>query len=136
MNDISLLVVKRCLKGEGKVSRQIKRKYKKVRTEFRKDLLEKAKENKALAMLIIETYTAWQHRSHIMKIWELLGFNHREAYQDYCDKLMGKHLTGRDDIWRSLYFCEKELYDKYRMQIPEVYAMGDALGIAYRVLRN
>ncbi|MEX3623547.1 hypothetical protein [Viridibacillus arvi] len=93
-------------------------------------------ENKALAMLMIETYTAWQHRGHILKVWELLGFHHVEAYKDYCDKLMGKHLTGREDIWRSLYFADyKDLYE-FRYKIPEKFAMGDALGVAYKVLNS
>ncbi len=85
---------------KGHEMKQLKRKYKTVRAEFKKELLIAMTENKALAMLTVETYTAWQHRKHIMKVWELLGFHHREAYKDYCDKLMGKHLTGRDEIWK------------------------------------
>jgi hypothetical protein len=123
--------------GVDKVSKIIKRKYKKARIEFKKDLLKKCKENKALAMLIIETYTAWHHRRHIMKIWAMFrNPNYKEFQRDYSDNLMGKSLTGRDDIWKSLYFADRELYDKYSRLIPEVYAMGDALGVAYRKLRN
>lgn len=119
------------------MSKQIKRKYKKARVEFKKELLEKCKNNKALAMLIVETYTAWHHRRHIMKIWAMFrNPNYREFQRDYNENLMGKHLSGRDDIWRSLYFTERELHDKYKYLIPEVYAMGDALCIAYRVLRS
>ncbi|MBY0597712.1 hypothetical protein [Bacillus bingmayongensis] len=116
--------------------RALKRKYRQVRQEFKKDILEVAKNNRAFAMMIIETYTASQHRTHILRIWSLLGKHHREAHQDYCDKLIGQHLTGRDEIMRSIYFADKELHDKYRHKIPESYAMGDALGIAYKVLRQ
>ncbi|PES56007.1 hypothetical protein [Bacillus thuringiensis] len=116
--------------------RALKRKYKPIRQEFKKDILEVAKSNRAFAMMIVETYTASQHRTHIMKVWELLGFHHEEAYKDYCDKLMGKHLSGRDEIMRSIYFADKELYEKYIYKIPECYAMGDALAIAYRVLKS
>ncbi|WP_028547220.1 hypothetical protein [Paenibacillus taiwanensis] len=118
------------------MSKQIKRKYKTVRREFNKDLYVRASQNKALAVMIIKTYTASQHRRHIMKIWELLGFHHKEAYKDYCDKLMGRHLCGRDELMNSLHFAERDLYDKYIRRIPERYAMGEALGVAYRVLKG
>jgi hypothetical protein len=117
------------------MSRIIKRKYKQARREFKQDLYEAVKDNPAFAMLIIETYAAQKHKYHIMKVWELLGFHHKEAYRDYCDKLMGKHLTGRHEIMRSLYFVNRALHEKYSRRIPERFAMGDALGIAYRVLR-
>lgn len=116
--------------------RALKRKYRPIRQEFKKDILEVTKNNRAFAMMIIETYTASQHRTHIMKVWELLGIHHREAYKDYCDKLMGKHLTGRDEIMRSIYFADKVLYNKYHRKLPECYAMGDALGIAYKALKQ
>ncbi|HDX9530178.1 TPA: hypothetical protein ROX84_005485 [Bacillus thuringiensis] len=116
--------------------RAVKRKHRQIRHEFKKDIFEATKNNRAFAMMIIETYTASKHRTHIMKIWELLGFNHLEAHKDYCDKLMGQHLCGTSEIMKSIYFADKELHDKYRHKIPECYAMGDALGIAYKVLKS
>ena len=119
------------------MSRVLKRKYKQVRREFKKDLLAKCKDNRALAMLIAETYRAWHHRRHIGEIWAMFrNPAYKEFQRDYDDNLFGKHLSGHKDIWRSLYFAERELYDKYSNLIPEVYAMGDALGIAYQVLRK
>ncbi|WHY76253.1 hypothetical protein QNH20_19305 [Neobacillus sp. WH10] len=115
---------------------QLKNKYKAIRKEFKADLTKIIQHNRAFGMMVISTYTASQHRTHIMKVWELLGFNHPEAYKDYCDKLFGKHLTGRDEIMRSIYFVDKELYNKYIYKIPEAYAMGDALAVAYRVMRS
>lgn len=107
-----------------------------IRNQFKNDLYKEMESNKGLAIAIINTYTSWKHRTHIHKIWELLGFNHKEAYKDYCDKLMGKHLTGNETIWKTLYFggCE-DLRSKYSRKIPEVYAMGDALGVAYKILK-
>ncbi|MFD6509361.1 hypothetical protein [Bacillus sp. NPDC060175] len=116
--------------------RALKRKYRQVRKEFKKDIFEVAKNNRAFAMMIIETYSAGKHKTHITKVWELLGIHHPEAYKDYCDKLMGSSLCGRHDIMRSIYFSDKELYDKYYCKLPERYAMGDALGIAYKVLKS
>lgn len=103
---------------------------------FRKELYVACKTNKALAMLCIETYTAHHHLKHIMQIWHLLGRYHKEAYKDYCNKLMGKTLTGEDEIFHSLYFAQKELYDKYFGKIPQRVALGDALGVAYKVLKE
>lgn len=116
--------------------RGLKRKYRRVRQEFKQDILEVTKNNRAFAMMIVETYSASKNRTHIMKVWELLGFHHQEAYKDYCDKLMGSYLCGSHEIMRSIYFVDKELYKKYYGRIPECYAMGDALGIAYKVLKQ
>lgn len=119
------------------MSKIIKRKYKKARVAFKKELLVKCRENKALAMLMIETYTAWHHRRHITKTWSMFLNPEYKAFVDaYNKELFGKHLSGRDDIWKSLYFADRELHDKYRSLIPERFAMGDALGIAYRTLRE
>ncbi|MBG9517834.1 hypothetical protein ABE49_03390 [Bacillus thuringiensis] len=116
--------------------RALKRKYRSIRQEFKKDILEVAKNNRAFAVMIIETYAASMHKTHITKVWELLGFHHPEAYKDYCDKLMGSTLCGRHEIMRSIYFVDKELYEKYYGKLPECYAMGDALGIAYKALKS
>ena len=107
-----------------------------IRNQFKNDLYKEMESNKGLAIAIINTQTSWKHRRHIHKIWELLGFNHKEAYKEYCDKLMGKHLTGNETIWKTLYFggCE-DLRSKYSRKIPEVYAMGDALSVAYKILK-
>lgn len=114
----------------------IKRKWKSIREEFRRDILKECIANKSFAMMIVETYVASQSRKHIHEIWALLGHNHREAYEDYCDKLMGKHLTGRSEILRNLYFTKRELYQKYFLKIPERCAMGEAYGVAKRVLNS
>jgi hypothetical protein len=114
------------------LSKISKRKWKDIRKEFKKDIINECSQNKAFSIMIIETYTASQCRKHIMQIWALLGHNHKEAYKDYCNKLMGKSLTGRSEIVRNLYFANKELYEKYSRKIPECYAMGEALGVALR----
>lgn len=115
----------------------IRRKYKMVRGEFKKELYVKCQDNKALAMLLLKTYTAWHHRRHIGHIWEMfIDPAHSNFHKAYNEQLFGKHLTGTDDIWRSLYFADKELYVKYCGKIPENLAMGDALSVAYQVLKQ
>jgi hypothetical protein len=119
------------------MSRIVKRRYKEVRKNFRAALYERVKKNKALAMLLIETYSAWHHRRHIGKIWEMFRDPQYDDFQkEYNRTLFGQHLCGREDIWKSLYFTERDLYGTYHQEIPETFAMGDALGIAYRVLRE
>lgn len=116
----------------------LKRRYKSIasdRRNFKNDLRQEMKTNKALAMVILETYRANKYSSQVWKTTALLGKNHREAFKDYCDKLAGEMLCGSDEIWNTLYFsgCE-DIREKYIMKIPEPIAMGDALGIAYRYL--
>ncbi|WP_244895515.1 hypothetical protein [Evansella clarkii] len=120
------------------MSSRIKRKYRVPRAQFKKELVEACTGNPALATLIIETYTAWHHKRHICSIW---GMFRNPAYanfqKDYSDNLMGRYLSGRIDIWRSLHFAgEKDLCEKYRSKIPERYALGDALSVAYWTMYN
>lgn len=121
----------------GNMSRQLKRKYRKVRQQFKRELKIKCEHNRALAMLIYETYRAQHHYRHITQIWSM--FRNPEFHnfrQAYTKELFGKVLSGSDDIWYSLYFAERELYDKFNGLIPQSFAMGDAFGIALKVLRN
>lgn len=114
-----------------------RRKFRQIRNEFKKDLYLAMKENKALPMLVLETYTAWQHRKHIGKIWAMFRNPDYVAFQeDYMKNLMGKHICGTDEMFRSLYFGEKELYDKYHRLIPGMAALGDALSVAFAVLKE
>ncbi|WP_121616620.1 hypothetical protein [Virgibacillus halodenitrificans] len=119
------------------MSRQLKRRYKKDRVAFKLDLYQRFRENPALAMLAIETYVAWHHRRHITMIWAMFrNPEYKNFHRAYSKELFGKHLTGSSDIWKSLYFTDKELHDKYNGKIPVKYAMGDALSVAYNVLKE
>lgn len=119
------------------MSKILKRRFKQVRIEFRRELMEKFKNNPALPMLMIQTYVAWKHRRHIGQIWAMFRNPHFENFKKaYNAELFGRHLTGNEDIWKSLYFSEKELYFKYQGKIPEVYAMGEAVGAAYQFVQE
>lgn len=119
------------------MSKILKRRYMQTRKEFRQDLYVVAKQNKALAMLVIVTFNAWHHRDHIGKIWYMFRKPEYAAFHaEYSEKLFGQHLAGRDDIWKSLFFGCHELYNKYHGRIPEMYAMGDALSVAYKALKE
>ncbi|WP_339259550.1 hypothetical protein MKZ12_07170 [Paenibacillus sp. FSL R5-0713] len=113
---------------------QFKNKYRKIRSQFSHDLLKAMQANAALAMLCIVTYEASKHRSHIMKIWSM-SINHPSFQEEYKAKLIGKHLTGDNEIFRSLHFALPELASKYRWKIPRDMALGDAYGVALSVLR-
>ncbi|MGG4217286.1 hypothetical protein ABEW32_03530 [Paenibacillus jamilae] len=117
------------------MSRYIKNKYRSVRKEFREDMYDAIKENPALGMLVIKTYVASKHRAHIHKIWGMF-FDYPAFAKDYKENLMGQHLTGRDEIFHSLYFAAPKIRDKYLWRIPEAFAMGDALAAAYKAMRR
>lgn len=117
------------------MSRTLKRKYRNARNEFKNQLYQRCKKNKTLAALLVQTYVSWQHRKHILEIWSMFRNPEYEAFRrDYSENLMGKHLTGREDIWKSLYFSERDLYEKYQYLIPVTYAMGDAVSVAYAAM--
>ena len=113
-----------------------KKRWKKVRKDFKVKLRAEMENSKALPIAILKTYTAYKHRTHIHKIWEYLGHNHPVAYTGYCDKLLGQSLTGIDELFQTLHFACKELYDEFYRKIPERIAMGDALCVALAVLKE
>lgn len=119
------------------MSRVLKRQYRPIRNEFKNELYQRCKANKTLAVLIVETYAAWYHRRHIFRIWGMLNNPRYEAFrEDYTKNLKAKHITGNEGIWRALYFSDQHLHDKYKYRIPKTYAMGDALSVAYAVMKD
>lgn len=114
---------------------QIKRRYRTVRREFRMDIYQAIMKNPALGLMIIKTYTASMHRSHIGKIWWMMR-NHQSFREEYNKDLIGKHLTGRDELFHSLHFAAPEIRQKYWGKIPEAFAMGDALAAAYKAINK
>lgn len=109
-------------------------KWRDKREAFKAAILPKMKANPALAMLAINTWSASNHRTHIHQMWKLLGNNHKGAWNDYCEKLHGKMLTGRDEFTFSLRWVDKELYELAR-ELPEVYVLEDAKDLAYTVFK-
>lgn len=103
------------------------------REAFKEAIKVKMEANPALTMLAIKTWTAAKHRTHIHEIWELLGFHHKEAYKDYCDKLHGTALTGTDEFTDCLYWVDKELF-VIAKEIPETYVREDAKDVAYTIV--
>jgi hypothetical protein len=88
-------------------------------------------------MAIFLTYVSEKHRTHMTKTWYYLGQNHREAYKGYCKALMGSHLCGSDDIFKTLHFSGyKELSKKYIRLMPECFAMGEAFGLAKKCVNE
>jgi len=114
--------------------KRIKFKITKLRKEFKKELYDICKNNNAITMLIIETYVAKQHRKHISEIWWLMN-EHPDFHKEYKEKLFGRYLTGDDKFFKSIYFANEKFYLKYNNKIPEDYAMGDALAVAYRRIK-
>ena len=109
-----------------------KKKWKSARIDFKKDLNKLLKDKPILCALIVETMTTSRIRSHVYKVRELLGFHHREAYNDYNQKLAGQMLTGRESIWYPLFLANPDLVKKWSKNIPHSYAFADAYAVAKR----
>jgi len=117
--------------------KQIKRKYRRIRGKFKQEMYTCFKENPALAVLAIETYTSWKNQCHIFEIWAMMRNKDFSNFKDaYVEKLMPTYITAQSDIFRSFYFSGyQNLYD-YLEKIPGKFAMGDAVSVAYQVLRE
>ncbi|HHT96638.1 MAG TPA: hypothetical protein GXZ90_01930 [Clostridiales bacterium] len=111
-----------------------KRKYWQTRKAFKQELYEIVKDNPVYVPMIAETYVASKLRTHIHKIW-WMARNHNDFLQEYNRNLMGKMLTGTDEILINLSYAD-ERFNKYRGKIPKYLAMGDAYAIMIRVQRE
>ena len=74
-----------------------KKKYRGTRKRFKKKLYRLVKENKVYIPMIVETFSAYKHRTHIYKIWALMS-EYPDFKARYTAELTGKMLCGRDDI--------------------------------------
>jgi hypothetical protein len=110
-----------------------KRKWGKISKFFCKDLIKEM--NNIFAYSIILTYSAYRHRKHIHMIWGLMK-DYEDFHEKYKEKLLGKHLTGDETIFKLLYFTKRKLYQKYYCKIPEKIAIGKALSIALSYIRR
>lgn len=117
-----------------------RRKYKKVRNEMKIELKNLMKDNPALMILIRDTYIAYTQRRLIHKIFYVLGTKHNDIYEkEFCGEngLVGKMLCGRfDEFFNTMYFIDKNFYEKYIRRIPDKIALGDAYAIAINYMKN
>lgn len=122
------------------MSKILKRKYRNERKKFRHELYEVMKNDLKMAMLIQQIFINKRQSTIIHEIWYRLGTQYPQVYKEgFCgeNSLHGKMMTGKfDELFFNLYFINNELYMKYKRKIPEVYALGDALSVAYRVIRD
>ena len=114
-----------------------KKKFKSARKQFKNDLRNSCSNNYLLAICIIKTYSSFKHRKYIGKFHEFLGTNNFELWKEYCNQgFFGKYLTGKDDIWNTMYFANRRLYDKYSNKIHSNLALGDAYGVSLDTIRK
>ena len=112
-----------------------KKKYKKVRKEFKYCLEIACGFNQTLAFTIIKTYMAYKHRKYIHDFQYFVGTENIELWHKWCKtNKAGKMLCGRDDIFNTLHNCNKALYEKFKGKIPIDLAMGTAYGIALKMI--
>ena len=118
--------------------RNIYKDYDKSLKPFKTEMVNLMKNNKALAVAIAETWRADKYKSQYYKTIEYFGFNHRQAYLEFCKTdIPGKILCGQDRFWHTIRFCGYEdIYNKYRRSIPENKAFGLIFGYALRIINN
>lgn len=116
----------------------IRRKYTQTRKEFRKEMREALMNNRALGMAILNGYVANKHRTHIHKIWYLLGTKHKDAWRDYRESgLSGKMLCGDENLYDTIYFSGYEdIAKKYKGKLPEKVAFGEIHGMIIRCVNG
>ena len=116
----------------------IKRRYGKLRKEFKKDMKEILQRDRSLAMGIILTRIADKHRTQIQESWYILGTKHYHVYRDEdLRKLRGKMLCGSEDIYKTLYFSGyKDLRNKYYMKLPDRLALGEVYGLCLKIVNE
>lgn len=115
-----------------------KHKYKKIRKDFEMEVKPLLKNNKALCMAILNTYIADKHRTHIHKIWHLLGTQHKDAWKGYCDSSLSMEmLCGDENLYDTFYFSGyEELAKKYSRKLPEKIAFGEIHGLIIKIINN
>lgn len=120
------------------MSKILKRKYIKERKAFKIELYQLMKDDLMMAMLFQQIFINYTQRRLLHEVWYRLGTKHYDIYKnEFCGEngLTGKMMCGRfDEAFFNLYFINQPLYEKYVRLIPERYALGDALSVAYKVI--
>lgn len=116
------------------MKKQFRRKYRKVRAEFKHELKEICKKDKTLQWLIYEAYRAENNKNNIYAIYHWLGTKHNDIWREFCETpLWGEVIDGEYGIWNILTAICPDFAKKYIEKIPQKCAMGDALAVVYRL---
>lgn len=114
--------------------------YKKVRKEMKAELGKIIKNNPTLMLLIRYIYIAYYQRHLLRETWDILGSKHYDIYKnEFCGKdgLAQKMLCGAfDEFLHTIYYIDKEFYEKYVDRVPEKTALGDAYAVAISCMRS
>lgn len=96
------------------------------------------KDNLTLALLIQQIHIGKREHDLLYEVFEITGFRHKAAYKEICDHNIPTRMYEGNShrLFKTLYFVDKNIYMKYAMTIPEVYAMGDAYAVALSVFRE
>ena len=114
------------------MKKQFRRKYRKIRAEFKYELKEICKKDINLKWLIIEAYRAENNKNNIYAIYHWLGTKHHDIWREFCETpIWGRVITGEYGIWRILRCTYPDFAKKYIDKIPEKSAMGDAIAVIY-----
>ena len=119
------------------MGRKTKRQYRIIRKEFKTEVRKRMETNHAYAMMVVQTFSSWHYKKHITAIWGMFqNPDYRRFEKAYSETLKGKVLSGKEGIWQTLSVVDRKLHDAFNKKIPVKYAMGDALAVAYQVLKE
>lgn len=73
-----------------------------------------------------------------MKYGTSLGQDIKKHIEIFCnERLIGKMLCGREDIYRTLYFSGyKDIVKKYRFKLPGSIALGEVYGLCLKIVNG
>lgn len=110
------------------MKKQFRRKYRKVRAEFKHELRSLCQQDKTLQWFIYEAYRAENNRNNIYAIYHWLGTKHHDIWREFVKTpIWGRVITGEYGIWHVLRATYPDFAKKYVNEIPSKSAMGDAL---------
>lgn len=116
--------------------KEIKRECVEDRKAFKRELYDCLKDNRLSALLLTRFKVHIVQDRHIRKMWKLLN-KYPNVNAEYHSKLFGEYIFCRETIWEILMFLGfREIVENYIGTIPEELAMGDAIEVAYAVLRK
>lgn len=114
------------------MKKQFRRKYRKIRAEFKHELKELCKKDINLKWLIWEAYRADRNKDNIYDIYYWLDRKYPDVWREFIKTpLWGGVITGEYGIWYILRGTYPDIAKKYADKIPDRSAMGDAIAVIY-----
>lgn len=116
-------------------NRSTKRKWRKRRQQFKRELHPLLKDNKLLCGMVMQVRYLSSFRSVTYATWGLLCNNHPKAWEEYKAKIFDKVLLGTENLLIPFVFAgHQDFANKWCSNLPPTYMIGDAYAVAYSCL--